>query len=432
MRAFRLRFYPTRTQERALEHWFGQSRFAWNWALDARTKAYRRRGERANSASLCKVFTRVRHAKPWLREVPAALHMQAMRDLDKAFEAFFAGRARRPRFKSRRRAAQSARVDFDHRHGGKVRAWLVYDELVLPGLGACKVRTGVRNRRYLPVAMPSLVTVKRDASGRYWLSFTVEQAVRERRAPKRESIGVDAGARRLATLSTGERLQHPRALLRHLGALKTQQQRLARQCKGSNRRARTKQRVARIHASIADCRREALHRVSRRIVDENQVVCVETLDVKGMTASARGSVEEPGTGVTAKSRKNRALLDASMSELLRQLRYKCEWYGRTHVAVTKDFPSSQHCSTCGFLQANLPLEAYRWTCDGCGTTHDRDVNAAVNIEVEGLRLISIHPEDTGGVRASGGAGESPTRAGAAAVSARIGRSCESCLEHDEA
>ena len=259
----------------------------------------------------------------------------------------------------------------------------------------------------------------------------VEEPACAATVPARASIGVDAGARRLATLSSGRRFQHPRALLRNLEALKAQQHRLARQRKGSKRLARTKQRVARIHARIADCRRESLHRVSRRIVYENQVVCTETLDVKGMTKSAKGTVEALGTGVTAKSRRNRALLDASMSELLRQLRYKCEWYGRTHVAVAKDFPSSQLCSACGFLQANLPLEAYRWTCEGCGTTHDRDVNAAINIEVEGLRLICIHPEDTGSVRAPAGTGESPVGTGPTAVTARIGRACEDCREQPE-
>lgn len=401
VRAYRLRLYPTRAQERALAQWFGQARFAWNWALDARTKAYRRRGESKTSVALGKTFTQVRRAKAWLGDVPAAVHQQTMRDLDKAFEAFFAGRARHPRFKAKHRSGQSARVDFDRRHGGKVRAWNA-GQMVLPKIGPCKLRG-----RDLPAAMPSLVTVKRDPTGRYWVSFCVEEAVRRAPAPGRASVGVDAGARRLATLSSAERFDHPRALHRHLAALKTQQQRLARQCKGSGRRERTRARVARIHARIADCRREHLHRVSTRIVNESQVVCVETLDVKGMTRSAKGTREAPGTGVRRQSQINRALLDASMSELLRQIRYKAGWYGRTLVEVPREYPSSQLCSACGWLEAGLRLDEYVWTCSGCGARHDRDVNAAKNIEAEGLRILKRHPEETGAVRAPGGRGEGP-------------------------
>ena len=213
------------------------------------------------------------------------------------------------------------RVSIDGRHSGKVRAWTAGTNerpgrhLVLPRLGAVKLRGYT-----LPEQMPKMATVSRDTAGRYWVSFSVEGAIREAPAPVRVSVGIDAGARRLATLSTGERIENPRSLRRYAEHMKHLKQRLARQCKGSNRRNKTRHRIARCHARIADCRREHLHRVTTRIVHESQVICVETLNVRGMTQSARGTRAKPGKGVKRKTRINRALLDASMSELLRQLR----------------------------------------------------------------------------------------------------------------
>ena len=251
--------------------------------------------------------------------------------------------------------------------------------------------------------MADTVTVKRDPAGRYWVSFSVEESPCTAPQPVRFTCGVDVGARRLATLDDGTTFDNPRSLARYARHLKRLQQRLARQRKGSNRRAVTRRCIARLHARVADSRREALHRVTTRIVHEHQVICVETLGVKAMTASAGGTKTHPGTGVKAKSRLNRSLLDASMGELLRQLEYKSDWYGRTFVAVDPDFPSSALCHVCGDVNVALTIDDTEWTCNGCGTHHDRDENAAINIEAEGLTVLT-HPEDTGGVRAFGGGG----------------------------
>ena len=407
--------YPTRSQERALAQWFGHARWAWNWAFETRKAAYDNDGTTLTSVALSRRLTALKHTEShaWLADVPADCLVQKLRDLDAAYAHFFAGQARFPRFKSKH-GAQSARVAFDHRHAGKVAAW-AQGTVALPKLGPVRLRG-----RALPDSMPKMVTVSRDPSGRYWASFSVEAAPRPAPEPVRGSVGVDAGARRLATLSDGTKFENPRNLARYAEALRRAQQRFARQCKGSNRRARTKRRIARIHARIADCRREALHRVTTQIVHESQVICVETLAVKAMTRSARGTKACPGTGVKVKSGLNRALLDASMAELLRQLEYKADWYARTFVKTERDFPSSALCSACGTVHIGLALDDYWWTCAACGAGHDRDENAAKNIEVHGLGSL-IHPEDTGGVRASGGEGEGPAGTGPVAVSARIGR-----------
>ena len=415
IRAYKLRLYPTRTQQRALARWFGHSRWVWNWALEARRKAYCRRGEALTSVDLSRLLTRIKRSvrRGWLAEVPASCLGQKLRDLDAAYRNAFAGRARLPRFKSRR-GNQRARVEFDHRHAGKVRAWLAGD-LVLPGLGAVKLRG-----RALPKAMPKLVTVSLDTAGRYWVSFAVEESVTPLAPARRPSTGIDLGVARLAVLSTGEAVENPRSLARHCVHLTRLQQRIARQCRGSKRRGRTRMRIARLHARIADCRREELHRLSHRLVSENQVIAIEDLNVEGMGRSARGTREAPGRRVRAKAGLNRAVRDAAFGDLRRQLEYKAAWYGRTVVAVDRWFASSRVCSACGAHKGELALDEHRWRCDRCGTDHDRDVNAAVNIEAEGLRLIE-HPEDTGGVRASGGEGERHPVPRPAAVSARIGR-----------
>ena len=416
-RGYKLRMYPTRTQERALAQWFGHARWVWNWGLESRQKAYVRRNETLTSVDLGKRVTKLKKAPSlsWLADVPTDCLTQKLRDLDTAFANFFDGRARYPRFKSRR-GTQSARACIDHRHVGKVGAWSE-GTMVLPNIGRVKLRG-----RTLPATMPKMVTVSRDAAERYWASFAVEEEVKQAPEPVRYSVGIDAGARYLATLSCGERIENPRSLRRHAARLAKEQKRLSRQKKGSNRREETRNKIARIHARIADCRRENMHRATTCTVHENQVLCVESLGVKEITASARGTKACPGTGIAKRTRMNRALLDAAMGEMLRQIRYKSEWYGRRCIEVAPDFPSSGLCSVCGTLNPHLTVDDIRWTCEACGTTHDRDENAAVNIEVEGLRTL-IHPEDTGGVRASGGEGRYPHHAGtpAVAVSARIGR-----------
>ena len=415
IRAYKLRLYPTRAQERDLAQWFGHSRWVWNWALAARRKAYRRRGETLTSVDLSRILTRMKRSatRGWLAQVPASCLAQKLRDLDTAYRNAFAARARLPRFKARR-GRQSARVAFDARHADKVRAWLA-GALVLPGLDAVKLRG-----RALPRAMPKLVTVSLDRARRYWVSFAVEEALVAMDAPRRASIGVDMGVTHLATLSSGEHVENPRALARHVAQLARLQQRLARHCRGSNRRRRTRTRIARLHARIADCRREHLHRLSHRLVSENQVIAIEDLNVEGMGRSARGTKAGPGRNVRAKAGLNRALKDAAFGELRRQLAYKGAWHGRIVVAVDRWFASSRLCSACGAHKGALLLDERRWRCARCGAEHDRDENAARNIEAEGLRLIQ-HPEDTGGVRAFGGEGERPVGTEPVAVSARIGR-----------
>ena len=425
--AFKLRYYPDADQERTLARWFGHARFVWNLGLEMRTKAYRRRGESVTGVDVQRRLTALKQdAFPWLAEAPVSCLQQALRDQDRAFENFFAGRARYPRVK-RRRSAQSVRVTLDWRHTGKTNAWQC-GQLVLPGLGHVRLRG-----RALPRARPKMATVRRDACGRYWVAFTVEM---KQPPPVRavfDSVGVDLGVHRLATTSRGEMYDNPRALARHADTLKKHQQRVARQVDGSNRQRKTKRHVARTHARIADCRREHCHRVSEAIARQSHVVCTESLAPAHLSKSAKGTKAAPGTNVAQKRGLNRALLDASLGELDRQIAYKCARDGHVHVKVDRWFASSKLCSACGVKNTTLALSHRTWTCAHCGAVHDRDWNAAENIEDEGLRVLAHpgtrHPEVTGkgpraehragAVRAAGGGSKGQPMPGTAAVSARI-------------
>ena len=398
MRAYKIRYYPTRTEECALARWFGHGRWLWNWALDARRKAYARRSETLTSVDLSRIVTRMKRSKSygWLREVPESILAQKLRDLDVAYRNLFEGRARFPKFKSRH-GDQRVRVRFDARHTGKAHAWLE-GRVVLPQLAQVKLRG-----RSLPKAMPKLVTVSRDACARYWVSFVVDEPI-ERMAPAPNvSVGIDVGITSLVTLSNGEKIENPRHLEQHLAKLGALQKRVSRQCKGSNRQRKLKKQIARLHARIGWCRREHRHQLTHRLVSENQVISIEDVNADGMGRSARGTREAPGKNVRAKAGLNRSLKDAALGELRRQLEYKSAWHGRTVVAVDRWFPSSRLCSTCGAHKGKLALSDRTWQCQQCATIHDRDANAAINIDIEGLRILYVegrldgqhHPEEPG-------------------------------------
>ena len=231
---------------------------------------------------------------------------------------------------------------------------------------------------HVPKNRPKMVTVKRDAAGRYWVCFAVEEEIPPLPKAERDSVGVDKGLYHLVTLSEGTKIEAPRYHERDLHLLAHRQRTVSRRKKGSKRRKDAVQRVARLHRRIGDRRQGFHHVVTTNLVRENQTIAIEELNVSGMVKNRRLA---------------RSLSDAAFGELRRMLEYKCRWYGRTLVTVDRFFPSSKLCSVCGFRLAELPLSQRRWRCPECGVEHDRDVNAAVNIEREGLRkLRGGHPE----------------------------------------
>lgn len=366
-RAYRFRAYPTQEQAEQLARTFGCARFAYNHMLRLRTDAWfneqKRVGYHETSALLTALKKSPEHA--WLNEVSSVPVQQSLRHLQTAFANFFAKRAKYPTFK-RKDGKQAAEYTVS---GFK------WDGSALT-LAKMDAPLAIRFSRTIPrAAKVTTVTVSKDTAGRYFVSMLCSDVV----APKPEAagkVGIDLGLTHFAVLSTGEKIAAPKAFRKHENRLATLQRRLAKKQKGSANRRKAKIKVARLHARITDARRDFLHKLSTRLINENQVIAVESLAVSNMQKNHS----------LAKS-----ISDASWSEFVRQLEYKAHWYGRTLVGIDRWYPSSKRCSDCGHTVSKLPLSVREWACPDCGTIHDRDINAARNVLAAGL-AVSAHGE----------------------------------------
>lgn len=369
-RAYKYRFYPTPDQIELLAQTFECVRFVYNSILRWRTDAYYERQEKIGYPQADKRLTALK-AMPeyaFLCDVSAVPLQQAIRHQQDAFKNFFAGRAAYPAFKSKRhkQAATFMNTAFKYRDGKLYMA-------------KSKAPLDVRWSRPLP-SSPSSITITKDTAGRYFVSCLCE--FEPISLPITAStVGIDVGLKDLFVTDTGFKSGNPRHTAKYAARLALFQRRLSKKVKGSKNRAKARLKVARLHAKIADCRLDALHKATRKLINENQVVCVESLKVKNM-------IRNPSL--------SKAIADASWGEFTRQLQYKGEWAGRSVVAIDQFFPSSKHCSCCGFTMQKMPLDVRIWHCPECGTDHDRDINAAINIKAAGLAVLAhgepVNPE----------------------------------------
>jgi putative transposase len=359
-RAFKYRFYPTDEQAAELSRTFGCVRLVYNKALEERTRAWYGEQHRVSYVQSSAALTEWKKTGElaFLTEVSSVPLQQALRHLQTAFGNFFAKRAKYPRYKSRKKSRASAeytRSAFKWRDGK-----LTLAKMTEP--------LDIRWSRPLPQgAEPTTVTVSRDSAGRWFVSMLCEDTITPAPATM-NAVGIDAGITSLVTLSTGEKIANPRHERRDRARLARAQRELSRKAKGSSNRAKARVKVARVHARIADRRRDFLHKLTSRLVRENQTVVIEDLTVRNLLKNGRLA---------------RAISDAAWTDLRMMLEYKCAWYGRELVVIDRWFPSSKLCGTCGTVAAKMPLHVREWTCD-CGAVHDRDVNAARNILAAGL------------------------------------------------
>ncbi|OIQ77621.1 putative transposase [mine drainage metagenome] len=413
-RAYRYRFDPTPAQAENLARTFGCVRVVYNWGLEERLRAWKERRQTLRYEDLAAALTRLKQApeRLWLQEVSNVPLQQSLRHLNRAYTNFFARRTQFPTFKSRRdtQSASYMRNGFVWRDGHLT-------------LAKHDAPLGIRWSRPLPEgAEPSSVTVTRTAAGRHYVSILVEEDVAPL-PPSSRSIGLDfnTGAvvdstgrvhgvpQRLKDIEARKR-RYQRAQRRRIAAAKVRMG-LAPNAplpKGSrllvsNNIKKAGRRVARVQERIAAIRRDWQHKLTTRIVRENQAIAIEDLAVRGMTASARGTAEQPGRRVAQKAGLNRSVLNAGFAELRRQLEYKTAWYGREILVIDRWEPSSKRCSACGNVLPKLALSIRRWTCPSCGAEHDRDVNAAKNILAAasavnaGAAVLKQHqPGDFGG------------------------------------
>lgn len=372
-RGFKYRIYPNESQRDQIARTLGCCRFVYNRALDVKKTAYSETGKSIATNDLIKMIPAWKRdpETSWLAQVDSMALQQSIRDLDRAYKNFFrrvreGGKPGFPKFKSRRHARQSYRTN-----GGKV---LDRNHIALPKLGTVRAKVS----RPLQGRFIS-VTVSLDAAGRYFATFLcIDVPSKDAPATDRE-VGIDLGVETLATLSDGTKIENPRHLKKYERKLAREQRRLSRRKgarkgeKQSRRYLKQRKRVARIHANIADARTDALHKVTTMLADENQVLCMEDLNAKGMMKNHHLA---------------KAVTDASFGEFARLLEYKCDERGRSLVKIGRFYPSSKTCSACGHRLDALPLSVRSWDCPACGAHHDRDVNAARNILTEGKRILS--------------------------------------------
>ncbi|WP_041253817.1 RNA-guided endonuclease TnpB family protein [Frankia sp. EAN1pec] len=364
-RAYRYRFNPTPDQAAQLARTFGCVRYVYNRALAERHRAWFQEQRRVTHAETDRMLTAWKRdpETEWLAEPSKGPLQATLRNLQTSYVNFWQKRAGYPTFKKKGRTLDSAtyfRNCFSFRDG---RITLAKQDGPLAIVWSRPLPEG---------AEPSQVTVSRNARGQYHISILVEETITTLPAlPGR--VGIDAGVASLVTLSTGEKVANPKHERRDRARLARAQRDLSRKVQGSANRAKARARVARVHGRIADRRRDHLHALSTRIIRENQTVVIEDLSVRNMVRNHSLA---------------RAISDASWSELRRMLEYKAGWYGRTLIAIDRFYPSSKTCSVCGSIVKELPLNVREWACRGCGTVHDRDVNAAVNILAAGLAVAA--------------------------------------------
>lgn len=353
-KAYKFRFYPNAQQRQQLAVDFGCARFVWNTALDARGLAYRALGRSENYVSLNRAITELKQDcdHVWLNEANSTVLTQTLRDQDRAFQNFFAGRASYPKFKKKHHA-QSIRYQLDQRRINRT-----YNPatglLKLPKLGVLKLKwsQGV-------AGIPKMATVTRDSCGRYFISFSCE--VEMQFLPlKTKVVGIDLGLGSIAALSIGTKFDAPRYIRAAERRLKLAQRVMSRRIKGSRRWHKARLRVAKLQARIAASRQWFLHNLSTGLIRNFGLIAMEDLNIKALCRALR---------------LGKSMADAALGELVRQIEYKAHWYGREVIKIGRYDRSTGVCPDCGAVGKKLALHIRHWTCE-CGAEHDRDVAAA--------------------------------------------------------
>ncbi len=377
-RGFKFKLDATPEQEQQFRRYVGAARWVYNQMLAQRKEAFQAGGKSPTTNEQIKQLPLLKQqeATAWLKTIHSQVLQNAVLDLDDAFDRFFKKEAGYPKFKKKHGKRQS----FTYPQKVKVNR----DGVWLPKIGWTRFRKSREIEGTIKRA-----TISRKASGWYLALNCEVQVEMPEPMPVTEgnSVGIDLGSIDLITTSRGQKVANPRHYRTMERRLKREQRKLSRKQPGSNNRLKQKQRVAGLHERIANRRMDTLHRISRQLVDENQAIFCEDLNVLGI---AKGLGKSAG--------------DAGWGEVVRQLKYKSEWAGKTFLQIGRYFPSSKLCSAyvyhrgersvCGYKNAGLERSARSWICTSCGAVHDRDLNTAVNIHREGLRYVAAGQTET--------------------------------------
>ena len=360
-KSFKVRIYQTKEQQSLLEKTFGASRFVYNYFLKLKSYLYQEFKIQISYNHTSKILTGLKKQKSWLKFFDSRALKNALKDLDNAYGKFYKGSGY-PKFK-RKDGKNSYRTN-------SVAIRVDNSFIKIPKVGIIKFRDNYKLEECNILKIYN-ITISKTTSGKYYASISAEVYI-PCFEKTNQNVGIDLGLKDFAIFSTGEKIHNPRILKSLEEKYRRLAKSLSRKVKGSANYRKAKINLARFHEKIVNIRKDFLHKLSTNIVRSYDIICIESLNIKGLM----------------KSKLSKSFQDVSLYEFVRQLEYKVSWYGKTISKVDRFYPSSQLCSKCGYKNSEVKnLSIREWICPECGTYHDRDVNSAINILNEGLRLL---------------------------------------------